>query len=112
MLRRAAPDRISVRIVWRGEEVSDLVVEQAVNGLQDLSRGAEMEARLLDTALQGVDDAAIAELLTQEGYRSPQRGHVPVRNSPNHTPALSCAAKHHRPLPSHSRLADHRRIVA
>jgi len=50
VLRRAAPDRISVRIVWRGGEVSDLVVEQAVNGLQDLSRGAEMEARLLDLA--------------------------------------------------------------
>ena len=78
VLRRAAPDRISVRIVWRGGEVSDLVVEQAVNGLQDLSRGAEMEARLLDLARQGVDDAAIAELLTREGYRSPQCGHVPV----------------------------------
>ena len=78
VLRRAAPDRISVRIVWRGGEVSDLVVEQAVNGLQDLSRGAEMVARLLDLARQGVDDAAIAELLTREGYRSPQCGHVPV----------------------------------
>ena len=78
VLRRAAPDRISVRIVWRGGEVSDLVVEQAVNGLQALSRGAEMEARLLDLARQGVDDAAIAELLTREGYRSPQCGHVPV----------------------------------
>jgi DNA invertase Pin-like site-specific DNA recombinase len=78
VLRRAAPDRISVRIVWRGGEVSDFVVEQAVNGLQDLSRGAEMVARLLDLARQGVDDAEIAELLTREGYRSPQRGHVPV----------------------------------
>ena len=28
VLRRAAPDRISVRIVWRGGEVSDLEVEQ------------------------------------------------------------------------------------
>ena len=37
VLRRAAPDRISVRIVWRGGEVSDLVVEQAVNGLQAVS---------------------------------------------------------------------------
>jgi hypothetical protein len=101
VLRRAAPDRISVRIVWRGGEVSDLVVEQAVNGLQALSRGAEMEARLLDLARQGVDDAAIAEQLTQEGYRSPRCGHVPVgtvrtirqrcrvlRNTTGHSPHI------------------------
>jgi DNA invertase Pin-like site-specific DNA recombinase len=101
VLRRAAPDRISVRIVWRGGEVSDLVVEQAVNGLQALSRGAEMEARLLDLARQGVDDAAIAEQLTREGYRSPRCGHVPagtvrtirqrcrvLRNTTGHSPHI------------------------
>jgi hypothetical protein len=78
VLRRVAADRISVRIVWRGGEVSDLVVEQAVHGLEALSRGAEMEARLLDLARQGVDDATIADLLTREGYRSPRCSHVPL----------------------------------
>ena len=37
-----------------------------------------MAARLLDLARQGVADAAIADLLTREGYRSPRCGHVPV----------------------------------
>ncbi len=78
VLRRAAPDRIGVRIVWRGGEVSDLIVDQAVHGLDALSHGREMEARLLELARQGLDDAAIADLLTQEGYRSPRCHHVPV----------------------------------
>jgi recombinase-like zinc beta ribbon protein len=78
VLRRVSADRINVRIIWRGGEVSELVVEQAVNGLQALSRGAEMEARLLELARQGIDDVAIADLLTREGYRSPRCLHVPV----------------------------------
>ena len=78
VLRRAAADRISVRIVWRGGEISDLEVEVAVYTHRVLSRGAEMEARLLDLARQGVDDATIAAQLTREGYRSARCGHVPA----------------------------------
>ena len=37
-----------------------------------------MEARLLELARQGVDDATIAAQLTREGYRSARCGHVPV----------------------------------
>jgi excisionase family DNA binding protein len=78
VLRRAAPDRISVRLVWRGGAVSELEVEVAVYTHRVLSRGAEMEAKLLDLARQGVDDATIAARLTAEGYRSARCGHVPV----------------------------------
>jgi hypothetical protein len=79
VLRRVASDRISVRIVWLGGEVAELAVEPAVHALHALSRGAEMETRLLELARQGVDDATIAALLTREGHRSARRGHVPVR---------------------------------
>jgi hypothetical protein len=78
VLRRAATDRISVRIVWRGGAVSDLEVAVAVSTHRVLPRGAEMEARLLDLARQGVDDATIAAQLTAEGHRSARCGHVPV----------------------------------
>jgi DNA invertase Pin-like site-specific DNA recombinase len=78
VLRRAATDRISVRIVWRGGAVSDFEVAVAVSTHRMLPRGAEMEARLLDLARQGVDDATIAAQLTAEGHRSARCGHVPV----------------------------------
>jgi hypothetical protein len=38
-----------------------------------------MEARLLELAHQGLDDASIAEILTQEGHRSPRCSYVPAR---------------------------------
>ena len=78
VLRRAATDCISARIVWRGGAVSDLEVAVAVSTYRVLPRGAEMEARLLDLARQGVDDATIAAQLTAEGHRSARCGHVPV----------------------------------
>ena len=76
VLHRLAPDRIAVRIVWRGGESMPLEVETTVGALSGLSRGAEMEARILALARAGIDDRTIAEELTTEGHRSPLRGHV------------------------------------
>jgi hypothetical protein len=76
VLHRLAPDRIAVRIVWRGGESTPLEVETTVGALSGLSRGAEMEARILALARAGIDDRTIAEELTTEGHRSPLRGHV------------------------------------
>ena len=78
VLRRTAADRIRIRIVWCGGEVSALEIEVAVSTHRVLARGAEMEARLLALARQGVDDATIAAQLTREGYRSARCGHVSV----------------------------------
>jgi DNA invertase Pin-like site-specific DNA recombinase len=79
VLQRVVRDRITIRIVWRGGEVSELAVEPPVHTLSALSRGTEMEARLLELARKGVDDAAIADILTQEGHRSVRRSYVPPR---------------------------------
>src|SRR3954467_15416290 len=76
VLRRVAAERIGIRIVWRGGEISALEVEVAVSTHRVLARGTEMEARLLALARQGADDATIAAQLTREGYRSARRGHV------------------------------------
>jgi DNA invertase Pin-like site-specific DNA recombinase len=79
VLQRAVRDLITIRIVWRGGEVSELQVEPTVHSLGALTRGAEMEARLLELARQNIDDTTIADMLTQEGYRSARRLYVPVR---------------------------------
>ena len=76
VLRRVAAERIGIRIVWRGGEISALEVEVAVSTHRVLARGTEMEARLLALARQGADDATIAAQLTREGYRSARRGQV------------------------------------
>jgi hypothetical protein len=76
VLHRLAPDRVAVRIVWRGGETTSFAVETTVGALSGLSRGAEMQTRILDLARVGVDDTAIAERLTAEGHRSPLRAHL------------------------------------
>ena len=73
VMRRAARDMADVRIVWRGGEISEMTVMLPVNAVAALPRHAEMEARVLQLARAGVDDAEIARRLTAEGHRSPSR---------------------------------------
>ena len=68
---RGAHDVAAVRIVWRGGAVSDLAVARPVSGIASLTRGPEMQARILELAQAGRHDDEIAALLTQEGHRSP-----------------------------------------
>ena len=91
VLQRVVRERIAIRIVWRGEEVSELAVEPRVHALSALSRGPEMEARLLELARQGVDDTAIADILTQEGHRSARCNYVSASTVQN-------VRQHHRVL--------------
>ncbi len=73
VLRRTACDAASVRVVWRGGEVSEFTVALTVNALAALSRAAEMEARVLELARGGMHDDEIVRVLTAEGHRSPWR---------------------------------------
>jgi hypothetical protein len=73
---RCAPDRIAVRIVWRGGATSEMEIEVAVGDLNRLSRGGEMEASILEMARAGMPDDEIASVLTGRGHRSPMRDHV------------------------------------
>jgi len=78
VVMRRSMDCVQLRIVWRGRAMTDLEVGIAVGAMASLTRGAEMEARVLDLARGGTEDAAIAALLTQEGFRSPRHGQVLV----------------------------------
>jgi recombinase-like zinc beta ribbon protein len=79
ILHRTAPERIGIRIVWRGGEVSEAQAEPRVHALHALSRGDEMQRRMLELARQGLTDAEVADTLTREGHRSPRCGHVLAR---------------------------------
>ncbi len=79
MLTRAVRDRTIIRIVWRGGEVTESDIETRVHAMSALSRGAEMEARLLDLARQGIDDMEVATTLTLEGHRSARCSQVKPR---------------------------------
>jgi hypothetical protein len=76
ILHRTARERIEIRIVWRGGEISEEHVEPRVRGLDAFSHSAEMQARILELAHQGLTDLEAAKVLTTEGYRSPRCSRV------------------------------------
>src|SRR3954454_15233706 len=79
ILHRTAPERLDIRVVWRGGEVTEEQIELRVHALHALSRGAEMQRRILELARQGLTDTEVAKLLTEEGYRSPRGSQVLAR---------------------------------
>ncbi|WP_424140485.1 recombinase family protein [Roseomonas chloroacetimidivorans] len=79
ILQRTVPERIDIRIVWRGGDVAEAQVEPAVYALHALSRGPEMQARMLELAHQDFPDAEVADILTREGHRSPRCSRVLAR---------------------------------
>jgi DNA invertase Pin-like site-specific DNA recombinase len=76
VLHRVTRDTIQTRIVWRGGAVSELEVPSTVGSLRALNGFAEMEAQILALEAQGKADEEIAQLLTTQGLRSPQRPRV------------------------------------
>jgi DNA invertase Pin-like site-specific DNA recombinase len=73
VLDRRTPDTITTRIVWRGGAVSELEVPCTVGTLRDLTGFVQMEAQVLRLEAQGHADEDIAQRLTSQGFRSPQR---------------------------------------
>ena len=75
VLERGTHDVAQLRVVWRGGAVSELSVLRLVTGIDDLTRGAEMRARILELARVEMPDDEIAATLTREGHRSPTCPH-------------------------------------
>jgi len=76
VLDRRTPDTITTRIVWRGGAVSELEVPCTVGTLRDLTGFVQMEAQVLRLEAQAHADEDIAQRLTSQGFRSPQRPRV------------------------------------
>jgi len=73
VVHRAAADRLHLRIVWKGEQVSTFDLPVPVGSLADHSQAEAMTARILALFAEGQTDADIASQLTAEGFRSPMR---------------------------------------
>lgn len=71
VLERVRPDHVAVRIVWRGNLVTELGVSVNVGSITALSNHEEMVAQLLALESEGRSDAEIAQLLSELGFRSP-----------------------------------------
>jgi DNA invertase Pin-like site-specific DNA recombinase len=71
VIHRIARDQVQTRIVWKGGDTTTTDVPVPVGALSDLSNAQELEKRVVDLSRTGLDDASIAERLTQEGFRSP-----------------------------------------
>lgn len=70
---RCQRDQVQVRIVWKGGETTIHNIPVPVGSLTDLSGAAELERQVVELFAAGKSDAAIADELTAQGYRSPQR---------------------------------------
>ena len=71
--QRVGRDRVQVRMVWRGGEVTECAIPILVGSLAELSTGPQLEARVLPLHKAGGSDEVIAQELTAAGLRSPMR---------------------------------------
>jgi DNA invertase Pin-like site-specific DNA recombinase len=76
VVHRSAPDRLQVRIVWRGGATTTAALPVTVGSLARLSSAPEMEKTILNLAQAGQTDEEIAALLTRQGHRSPRHATV------------------------------------
>ena len=110
ILHRTARERIDIRIVWRGGEVSEEHVEPRVRGLDAFSHSAEMQVRMLELARQGLTDVEAAEVLSMEGYRSPRATQVLPRTVQNfrhrHRVLRGASRTHPRHIPGWLTMAE------
>ncbi len=73
VIHRVGRDRVHLRLVWRGGEVTIYDIPITVGSLAELSSGQELEARVLQLHAAGQSDHEIAQALTAAGLRSPLR---------------------------------------
>ena len=71
VVHRFARDQMQARIVWKGGETTTFVIPVPIGTFKDLAGAETMERLILERSTAGVLDEAIAQELTDLGYRSP-----------------------------------------
>jgi DNA invertase Pin-like site-specific DNA recombinase len=101
ILKRIAPDRVQVKIVWVSGHFSEGVVIPPIHSQVAVTGYDEMVARIERLWSEGRRDTEIAEMLTAEGYRSARSARVSTAT------VLKIRLRHHWA----SRFHLHRRAV-
>jgi DNA invertase Pin-like site-specific DNA recombinase len=78
VVHRVGRDQVQIRIVWRGEDVTECVIPMPVGALADLSTSQELEARVLQLHKAGKTDEDIVRELSAAGFRSPMHSKLLV----------------------------------
>ncbi|HEY9642569.1 MAG TPA: recombinase family protein [Coleofasciculaceae cyanobacterium] len=73
VIHRITPDQVQTRIIWKGGDTTTVDLSVPVGAISSLSNAQELEQWIIDLTHQGLEDAAIAEQLTQQGFHSPSR---------------------------------------
>jgi DNA invertase Pin-like site-specific DNA recombinase len=71
VVHRFARDQMQARIVWKGGETTTFVIPVPIGTFKDLAGAETMQALILERSAAGILDEAIAQELTDLGYRSP-----------------------------------------
>lgn len=79
ILSRPVPDDVHIKIVWISGAVSPLVIHPRLLRSVTLSTYPQFVARVVALAAAGHRDAEIAQMLTDEGFRSARSPGVPVK---------------------------------
>lgn len=101
VVHRSASDCLSLRIVWKGEQVSTFDLPVPVGALADYSQAEAMTQRILSLFAEGQTDAAIATQLTSEGFRSPMGSRVLASTVQTIRLRHGCLQQRHQSHPRH-----------
>jgi hypothetical protein len=101
VVHRSASDCLSLRIVWKGEQVSTFELPVPVGALANYSQAEAMTQRILSLFAEGQTDAAIATQLTSEGFRSPMGSHVLASTVQTIRLRHGCLQQRHQSHPRH-----------
>jgi hypothetical protein len=71
VVHRLARDQMQARIVWKGGETTTLLIPVPIGTFKDLAGAETMERIIVERSTAGMLDEAIAQELTELGYRSP-----------------------------------------
>ncbi len=74
VLERTATDKVQVRVVWRGGQITTAEVRVPVSSYARLSDLAQIQATIVRLTEEGQTDEQIADALTVDGHRAPTGG--------------------------------------